>query len=680
MKNLLLVIALAVILPSTLLSQDNYMVFLKNKGFTGEFSHGSFLWSLAGSTLSSESINRRIKHLGVKNHLSEQDIPVSAEYIAKLEMTGAKIRWNLKWFDCISVTADASTLEKIKKLDFVSYVRPVIKIKVPLEFRNPLNPIEDDALASLSGYGNGTPQTVNTSYLIPDNFSGSDLKLYGGSYTQYKISDVPEVNRMGASGKGIRIGVLDSGFDWERHEALKTRKVIAEYDFVKKDKVTANQEGDPAGQHGHGTFCFSVCGGFFEGKLVGPSHDATFVLAKTETTEFERMVEEDNYAAAIQWMDSIGVDITTSSLGYTVFDDAAYRYEDLTGNTAICTKAINYAFSKGILTFTASGNSANDPWFYVSTPGDGYEALAIGAVTRNREIADFSSGGPTADGRIKPDFSAAGVSVYGALASSKNKFERSNGTSAATPIAAGIGGQLLSLFPHLKNTQARFILRYTSDQKMMPDNLFGYGLVSALEAVTHPNLEMERNGTWSLHKRFRDKVKAKSVYLVYKTGYGKTDRIKMEEIEDQHYKVNLPAMVEKEVFEFWFDAGESSNGVNFPSTGRKYYTLPGNENVYSSVPAKIDLNKFAKEKAAKFTGVNPRIYVKYKTGAKSTVVVIKDIAGNIVNSIPVADLHYDNRIIWDGKNSSGKRVSFGIYTSTVMIDGRPGGKQIFFRR
>jgi hypothetical protein len=184
----------------------------------------------------------------------------------------------------------------------------------------------------------------------------------------------------------------------------------------------------------------------------------------------------------------------------------------------------------------------------------------------------------------------------------------------------------------------------------------------------------------SLHKRIRDKVTAKSVYLVYKTGYGKTDRIKMEKLEDEHYKVNLPAKVKKEVFEFWFDAGESSNGVNFPSTGRKYFLLPGNENVYISAPDKIDLKSFTKEKTAKFTGVNPRIYVKFKTGATSTLIVIKDIAGNIVNSIPVNDIHYDNRIIWDGKNSSGNKVSMGIYTSTVYIDGRPGAKQIFFRK
>lgn len=683
MKNLLFLSLLSVFFLIPVAAQENYMVFLKDKGFSGSFSPGSQIWNLTAASLSSESIMRRIKNLGTTSFISEEDIPVSNSYISRLELAGAKVRWILKWFDCVSVSADKKTIEKIENLDFVKNVRPVIKIKVPLEFRNTLNPLDEELLASLNSTSGSPASLLNTPFSLPSGQSDrseEDAKLYGGSYIQYRISDVPDVNRMGAKGKGVRIGVLDSGFDWQRHEALKTRKVIAEYDFVKKDNVTANQDGDPAGQHGHGTFCFSVCGGFMEGKLVGPSHEAEFVLAKTETTEFERMVEEDNYAAAIQWMDSIGVDITTSSLGYTVFDDATYRYEDLTGETAICTKAINYAFSKGILTFTASGNSAGDPWFYVSTPGDGYQALAIGAVTKNREIADFSSGGPTADGRIKPDFSAAGVSVFGALASSKNKFERSNGTSAATPIAAGIGGQLLSLFPHLKNTQARFILRYTSDQRLLADNLYGYGLVSALEAATHPNLEMMKNGDIKLHKRFKDEVNAKSVYLVYKTGYKKTERLKMDKVNSEYYTVTLPASVKKETLEFTFDAGEKTDGINFPSKGRKYYTLPGNENVFISTPAKIDIKSFSKEKIAKFTSVNPRIYTKYKTGAKTTEIVIKDIAGNHVVTIPVKDLAYDNRIIWTGHDRYDKKVPVGIYTSTVMIDGRPSSRQIFFRK
>lgn len=683
MKNLLLLSLFSLFFIVPVSAQENYMVFLKNKGYTGSFSPGSQLWDLTVSSLSTESIGRRIKNLGATGFISEEDIPVSNSYISRLEFAGAKVRWILKWFDCVSISADKQTIEKIKKLDFVKNVRPVIKIKVPLEFRNTVNPLDDEMLASMNSNRVVPSSFIASSNLLPgenSDISEEDAKLYGGSYIQYKISDVPDVNRMGAKGKGVRIGVLDSGFDWQRHDALKTRKVIAEYDFVKKDKVTANQEGDPAGQHGHGTFCFSACGGYLEGKLVAPSHEAEFVLAKTETTEFERMVEEDNYAAAIQWMDSIGVDITTSSLGYTVFDDATYRYDDLTGATAICTKAINYAFSKGILTFTAAGNSAGDAWFYVSTPGDGYNALAIGAVTKNREIADFSSGGPTTDGRIKPDFSAAGVSVFGALASSKNKFERSNGTSAATPIAAGIGGQLLSLFPHLKNTQARFILRYTSDQRMLPDNTYGYGLVSSLEAATHPNLEVLKNGDVKLHKRFKDEPKAKSVYLVYKTGYKKSERLKMDKVSSGYYTVKLPASVKKESLEFTFDAGERTDGVNFPTKGRKYYILPGNENVFISTPEKIDIKAFSKERIAKFTGVNPRIFTKYKSGAKTTEILINDIAGNYIVSIPVRDLNYDNRIIWNGRDRFDKKVPMGIYTSTVMIDGRPATRQIFFRR
>lgn len=681
MKMLFSFLVVLFTLSLPLSAQNNYMVFLKQKGHSGSFTPGSVLWDLAVSSLSTRSIERRIKHLGTGNEVSPEDIPVSSEYLAKLEATGARLRWVLKWFDCVSVTTDNQTIEKIKQLDFVAHVRPVIRIRVPYEFNTTPLPLEEELLANASSFIPHTSNFIlNTPHSTLYTNSDKDQKLYGGSFIQYKISDVPQVNRMGGKGKGIRIGVLDSGFDWQKHDALKTRKVIAEYDFVKKDKITANQDGDPFSQHNHGTFCFSVCGGYLEGKLVGPSHEAEFVLAKTETTEFERMVEEDNYAAAIMFMDSIGVDITTSSLGYTVFDDTTYRYEDLTGETAICTKAINYAFEKGILTFTAAGNSANEPWYYVSTPGDGTYALAIGAVTRNREIADFSSGGPTADGRIKPDFSAAGVSVFGALASSKNKFERSNGTSAATPIAAGIAGQMLSLFPHLKNTQARFILRYTSDQRMLPDNLYGYGLVSSLEAVTHPNIEIVTQGKLKVHKRFKDEVRAKSVYLVFKTGYKTTERVKMDKIDDDYYTVTLPDAAGKEVFEFYFDAGEKDNGVNFPSTGRKYYILPGNLNVFIVTPTELTLNQFAKERIAKYTGVNPRIFTKFKSGAKSTVIVIRDISGRTVVTIPVTDQFYDNRIIWDGRDANQKRVPMGVYTSTVYIDGRPGAKQIFLRK
>jgi hypothetical protein len=688
MKKLFAILVFTLLFVAPSIAQENYMIFLKNKGFQGNFSFNSSLWNMAYSSLSVESINRRIKHLGDKEFLSFEDLPVSLEYISRLEMTGAKIRWALKWFDCVSVSADKSTLEKIEKLDFVSYVRPVIRIKVPLDFRNAANPLQDDQLATSAStsqrvYNNNVFTTLPSEFssdLVPISAGDEDTKLYGSSYIQYKLSDVPQVNKIGGKGRGIKIGILDSGFDWQKHDALKTRKVIAEYDFVKKDRITANQTGDRPSQHDHGTFCFSVCGGYLEGKLIGPAHDAEFVLAKTEDTESERMVEEDNYAAAIQWMDSIGVDITSSSLGYTVFDDTTYRYEDLTGNTAICTKAINYAFSKGILSFTASGNSAGDTWYYVSTPGDGYKALAIGAVSKNREIADFSSGGPTVDGRIKPDFSTMGISVFGAMASTNNKFERSNGTSAATPIAAGIGGQLLSLFPHLKNTQARFILMYSSDQRYFPDNLYGYGLLSSLEAATHPNLEVLPSGDIKLHKRFKNDVRTKSVYLHFKTGYKKSDKLQMTKQDDGYYTVILPTKAKKEALEFWFDAGEKTNGVNYPSTDRTYYTIPGNENVFITTPSKIDFKKIGNERLVKFTGVNPRIFVKSKLGVKTTEVVITDIAGNYVVTLPVSNIGMDNRIIWDGKNYIGKKVPFGIYRSTVFIDNRPSTVQVFIRK
>ncbi|KAB2908517.1 MAG: S8 family serine peptidase [Ignavibacteriales bacterium] len=699
MKGLITLLFIILFSFAPLNAQKNYMVFLKNKGYSGAFTYGSPLWNIALSSLSERSIERRVKTLGSGFEVSPEDLPVSPGYIARLEMTGAKIRWTLKWFNCVSLTADEPTVEKIKKLDFVERIRPVIKIHLPLEFENPLPVPNSEIYADAGNSDNGLVRGSkwNPPYLT-QNFQDSqdaqnvhgnratrgnddDQKYYGGSYIQEKLSDVPAVHKMGGNGKGVRIGVLDSGFDWKRHESLNTRKVIAEYDFVRHDNVTANQENDPAGQDGHGTYCFSVCGGFFEGKLVAPSYNSEFVLAKTEATEYERMIEEDNYAAAIQFMDSIGVDITTSSLGYTAFDDTTYRYEDLNGETAVCTKAINYAFSKGILTFTASGNSAREPWYYVSTPGDGPNALAIGAVTKDRTIASFSSGGPTSDGRIKPDISAMGVSVYGAVSGTTDRYTRANGTSSATPLTAGIGGQLLSLFPHLKNTQARFILRYTADQRMLKDNVFGYGLVSSFEAATHPNLEMLPDGKIKLHKRFKDVSNAKSVFLVYKTGYKKSDRVKMDKVNDNYFTVILPQKAQKEAFEFYFDAGETQNGLNFPSFNRKYYTLPGNENVYIVTPDKFDFKEFAKERAAKYTGINPKIFVKAKPGEKDAQIFINSfLTPKTVAIIPVSDIVADTRYKWNGKDSDGKPVPPGIYTATVYVGGKLSTRQIFLRQ
>jgi len=217
-------------------------------------------------------------------------------------------------------------------------------------------------------------------------------------------------------------------------------------------------------------------------------------------------------------MDSIGVDITTSSLGYNEFDPAtfSYTYADMNGTTAVVTKAAELAFTQfGISTFTSAGNDGNYSWHYIGAPADAVSIMAVGAVSNSNIKASFSSFGPTSDGRIKPEIVAQGVSVYGASASSSanNLYGFGSGTSDACPIAAGIAAQLLSLYPHLTNVQIRTILLATSGNAASPNNDIGYGLISSLKAITYPNLE-KTGLTYTLNKCFEiENILPESVLL-----------------------------------------------------------------------------------------------------------------------------------------------------------------------
>ena len=247
--------------------------------------------------------------------------------------------------------------------------------------------------------------------------------------------------------------------------------------------------------------------GFDEGNLIGPAFNASYVLAKTEYVPAETHVEEDNYAAALEWMDSIGVDITSSSLGYSEFDDSvfSYNYKDMDGKTTIVTKAAEMAFDRGLVVITSAGNEGNTSWKYITAPGDGFNTLTIGAVSSTNIVTSFSSEGPTFDGRIKPEIVAMGSGVINARAGTIDGYGSGGGTSYSAPIAAGIAGLLLSAHPHLTNTQVRKIMIDSGDNFENPDNERGYGLISAVRALTYPNLEAI-DGGFRVHKLFADSI------------------------------------------------------------------------------------------------------------------------------------------------------------------------------
>ena len=290
---------------------------------------------------------------------------------------------------------------------------------------------------------------------------------------------------------------MDDGFNWRKHSALKTRRVKAEYDWIFKDdstqyQVTPNQvPGDDYDQDGHGTSTFSTLGGFYEGELIGPSFDAEFYLSKTEAGETETPIEEDYWLTAVEWMESKGVEVISSSLIYKPFDppNNQYTYEDMNGKTTIIVRAAEHAALLGIVICNSMGNEyQTDPPSIVSPP-DGEHVVSVGAVDSTGTIANFSSNGPTSDGRMKPEVVAMGVDVYVAASYSTTHdtagYSFANGTSFSCPLTAGVCSLILSAHPELTPEQVKEALKKTANNTDKPNNVYGWGLINAYDAALY---------------------------------------------------------------------------------------------------------------------------------------------------------------------------------------------------
>lgn len=314
--------------------------------------------------------------------------------------------------------------------------------------------------------------------------------FYGESYKQLNQLNIPTAQDLGLTGKGIRIALIDAGFRKD-HRAFKKildeNRLIAEHDFIFNDSNVQNENTEDMqyNQSSHGTSVWSLIGGFVPDTLIGAAYGAEFLLAKTERIGSETRTEEDNYVAAIEWADSLGADIISTSLAYRDFDDGfCYDYNELDGLTAVTTIAANWAYERGILFVTAAGNYATafpDGGLY--TPGDAYGALTVGAVDENGNIAGFSSHGPTADGRIKPDLCAMGVNDYIARDYSIDSYGTGGGTSYSTPLIAGAAALILERYPNWGPSDIINELKKYSSKSNNPDDHYGWGIPDVCKTI-----------------------------------------------------------------------------------------------------------------------------------------------------------------------------------------------------
>jgi subtilisin family serine protease len=321
------------------------------------------------------------------------------------------------------------------------------------------------------------------------------------SVTQLQQIHADVLHNKGYHGEGITIALLDTGFDLS-HEALRNVHVLAEYDFVNGDGETADKPPeDDIGQDDHGTEVLSIIASISSGNLIGVAYASQYLLAKTEKIShkgamFEHEIEEDWWVAGLEWAELNGADVVSSSLGYSDW----YSYSNMDGATAKTTIAADMAVQKGIAVVVSAGNEGkSQDWPYISAPADGFHVIAVGAVNSTGELADFSSTGPTYDGRIKPDVVAMGDDTYVVDPNSTDGYRKADGTSMATPLVAGTAALLLQALPDLRGPrELATLLKYTATHALSPDNRWGWGIINAEAALRYgesPHL-MEELDDW----------------------------------------------------------------------------------------------------------------------------------------------------------------------------------------
>lgn len=424
------------------------------------------------SVVSEKSLQRRAK-LNSESLIDFTDLPVNFSYVQTLVNSGFQLKQKSKWLNAVSGYADKTTIENLLSLDFIKSV-DVVKT-----FKKSEDELEFQQTETDKSFNSPQPEGIHS-------------LNYGQSYTQLNLMQVPAVHDLGFDGSGITICVMDAGFNNLAHVAFDSMNIIAMWDFVNGDP-NVGDEGD-MGTGSHGTNTLSVIGGYAPGNLIGPAYRSNYILAKTENTDSETPVEEDNWVAALEWADSIGVDVTSTSLGYLEYDPpfTSYTWQDMNGNTAIITIAADLAVKKGIVVVNSAGNEGwrSTPNSLVA-PADGDSVFAIGATDGTGVRVSFSSFGPTSDGRIKPDFMAMGSNVYAARSSSTTQYTYVSGTSFSCPLSAGVVALLLQANPNLTPIQIRNILRQTSTQSNTPDNFYGWGVIKALDAINQIAVPVE---------------------------------------------------------------------------------------------------------------------------------------------------------------------------------------------
>lgn len=416
-------------LPFGLSAQEKYWVYFTDKNGV-EFDPYTFF--------DKKAIERRQLHGIPLNDYS--DIPVNPDYITEVSTYCDSISYSTRWFNALAVYGNDQQMEMVRSLPFVASVEPMEWYESRLARKIQLSDFSQGQMNLLKG------QTARM----------------GGEW----------FNKWNLNGKGIRVCVIDAGFSgFLQCEALrhtvKREYVIDTYDFVRKDKSVYHG-------HSHGTMVASCIAGKIDSVQLGLAPNAEFLLARTEKAFSDRLREEENWLAAMEWADQHGAQIINSSLGYT---SSRYFRADMNGKAGLISRAATMAAHKGILVVSSAGNEGDGAWKIVASPGDADSILTVGGINPWTGLhASWSSYGPSSDKRIKPNVSAFGNAMVG----HGNGYTEQVGTSFSSPLVVGFAACLMQMHPEWKNMELLSNIEKSGDLYPYYDYAHGYGVPQAL--------------------------------------------------------------------------------------------------------------------------------------------------------------------------------------------------------
>jgi hypothetical protein len=462
--------------------QEKVWVYFTNKGFETEEERKVAL-RRAKESLSERSLKRRLMIRSPENVVDSTDIPLCEEYIREVEAIGGRLCEVSKWLNAATFIIPSQKDRKIEELPFVKKIEPVMRF----------------------------------TERITEKSKGID---YGEGKPQIELLGIDEVHKKGYIGEGILIGILDTGYKKDFHPALKDINIVAEYDFISNDSLARYDESDTIdmrdkSQIEHGSKMLSLIGARATGQLVGAAFGADFAIARTELIKRapndnrDIIAEEGWWIAGVEFLDSVGIDIISSSLGYKEwYDSTSYRYEDMDGNTTRMSKVAAMCVSKNILLVTAMGNipsknPTSRPDTCIKAPADADSIIACGGVDENGEwYWQENSGsaiGPPYDQiwldertRWKPDvcgpWTGYVANPWWRPGDENNRpYSTTGGTSCATAMVAGAAACILS--GHREDGEGwdarrlRDAILKTASRSENPDDTLGYGVPNAFKAL-----------------------------------------------------------------------------------------------------------------------------------------------------------------------------------------------------